>query len=226
VIATKEYTTVVDGKGNKKAIADRVAQIRKQIEQSDSDYDKEKLTERLAKLAGGVAVIKVGAATEVELKEKKHRIEDALAATRAAVEEGILPGGGVALIRAAAALDQADKKAEDDDQKVGIDILRRAIDEPLKQIVDNAGGDGEPVVKKLRAEKDAVTGYDALTGKFVDMFKAGIVDPTKVTRSALQNAASVASYVLTTEAAVAEIPEPEPAGPPAGGGMPGGMMGM
>lgn len=224
VIATKEDTTIVEGKGGKKVVDDRVAQIRKQVEQSDSDYDKEKLQERLAKLAGGVAVIKVGAATEVELKEKKHRIEDALAATRAAVEEGILPGGGSALVRAAELLGDDKIKTEDDDEKLGVGILKAAVHAPLRQIVDNAGQEGQPVAQKLQKEKDAKIGYDALTGKYVDMFKAGIVDPTKVTRSALQNAASVGAYVLTTEAAVADIPEKEdPAA--AGGGMPGGMPG-
>ncbi len=221
VISTKENTTIIGGKGKRAAITERVEQIRAQIEQSDSDYDKEKLAERVAKLAGGVAVIKVGAATEVEMKEKKHRIEDALAATRAAVEEGILPGGGVALFRAAKALDKV--RPADEDQKIGIDILRRAIDEPLKQIVDNAGEEGDAVLAELRKRDDVKVGYDALTGSYVNMFTKGIIDPTKVTRSALQNAASVGSYVLTTEAAVAEIPEKEPAG---GGGMPGGMGGM
>ncbi len=222
VIATKDDTTIVDGKGDKKAIADRVAQLRMQIEKSDSDYDKEKLQERLAKLAGGVAVIKVGAATEVELKEKKHRIEDALAATRAAVEEGILPGGGAALVRAAKALDSVTTST--DDEKIGIEILRQAVLEPLKQIADNAGEEGDAVLAKLAQESDAKVGYDALRGEYVDMYQAGIIDPTKVTRSALQNAASIGGLILTTEAAVAEIPEPEPAAP--AGGMGGGMGGM
>ena len=221
VVSTKETTTIVDGGGDKKAIDDRVTQIKTQIEQSDSDYDKEKLQERLAKLAGGVAVIKVGAATEVEMKERKHRIEDALAATRAAVEEGILPGGGAALYRASKALDSV--QTDDEDEKVGVEILRRAIEEPLKQIAHNAGQtDTASVVAGLSKQTDVKIGYDALTADYVDMYKAGIIDPTKVTRSALQNAASVGSYVLTTEAAVAEVPEPEPAAP-AGGGMPGGM---
>ena len=224
IVSTKDDTTIVGGKGQKKAIEDRVAQIRTEIDRSDSDYDKEKLQERLAKLAGGVAVIKVGAATEVELKEKKHRIEDALAATRAAVEEGILPGGGVALFRAAKALDKV--KSTDDDEKIGVEILRRAVVEPLTQIANNAGQEGSAIAGLLaKKASDPTAGYDALTGQWVDMYKAGIIDPTKVTRSALQNAASVGSYVLTTEAAVAEIPEPEPAAP-AGGGMPGGMGGM
>ncbi len=222
VVATKDNTTIVDGKGDKAAINDRVAQIKKQIEQSDSDYDKEKLQERLAKLAGGVAVIKVGAATEVELKEKKHRIEDALAATRAAVDEGIVAGGGVALFRAAEALDGV--KTGDADEKIGVDILRRAIEEPLKQIVSNAGREGAAVIEELRKGGEKTRGYNAATGKFEDMVKAGIIDPTKVTRSALQNAASIGALVLTTEAAVADVPEPEPPAP--GGGMGGGMPGM
>ena len=221
VVTTKDTTTIVDGKGDKKAIADRVNQIKTEIERSDSDYDKEKLQERLAKLAGGVAVIKVGAATEVELKEKKHRIEDALHATRAAVAEGILPGGGLALYRATTALDGV--KTDNDDEQIGIDILKRAVVEPLTQIVNNAGQEGSAVVKEL-AGKDTGIGYNALTGKYEDLVQAGIVDPTKVTRSALQNAASIGGLVLTTEAAVAEIPEKE--APMPGGGMPGGGMGM
>ncbi|MSU76437.1 chaperonin GroEL, partial [Patescibacteria group bacterium] len=176
VIATKDSTTIVKGGGDKKAITDRVAQIKNEIEKADSDYDKEKLLERLAKLAGGVAVIKVGAATEVELKEKKHRIEDALAATRAAVEEGILPGGGVALFRATSALDGV--KTDNDDEKVGVDILRSAVVEPLTQIVNNAGQEGDAVVAELKKKDDAKTGYDALTGEYVDLYKAGIIDPT------------------------------------------------
>jgi chaperonin GroEL len=224
VIATKERTTVVDGKGDKKLVDERVAQIKKEIESTDSDYDKEKLQERLAKLSGGVAVIKVGAATEVELKEKKHRIEDALAATRAAVQEGILPGGGLALFHAAKALDKV--KTDNDDEKVGVNILAAAVREPLRQIVDNAGEEGDAVIAKLEKESDANKGYNALTGEYVDMYKAGIIDPTKVTRSALQNASSVGSYVLTTEAAVAELPEKEEAGAGGpGGGMPD-MSGM
>ncbi len=222
VVATKETTTIVDGKGDKKAIDGRIAAIKKEVEQSDSDYDKEKLQERLAKLAGGVAVIKVGAATEVEMKEKKHRIEDALAATRAAVEEGILPGGGVALFRAASVLDNV--KTDDDDAAVGVEILRQAVVEPVKQIANNAGQEGDGIVGLLK-KKSGAEGYDALNNAWVDLYKAGIIDPTKVTRSALQNASSVSSLILTTEAAVAEIPEKEePAGAP--GGMPGGMPGM
>ena len=223
VVATKEATTIVDGKGEKKFIDDRIAAIKKEMEQADSDYDKEKLQERLAKLAGGVAVIKVGAATEVELKEKKHRIEDALAATRAAVEEGILPGGGTALFRAAKVLEKV--KTANADEKIGIDILAAAVQEPLKQIVNNAGQEGDVILGELEKKSDTKIGYDALTGKYVDLYQAGIIDPTKVTRSALQNASSVSSLVLTTEAAVAEIPEKEePTGAP--GGMPGGMPGM
>ena len=203
VIATKENTTIVGGKGAKKNIDARVKQIKAQMEQTDSDFDKEKLKERLAKLSGGVAVIKVGAATEVEQKEKQHRIEDAISATRAAVEEGIIPGGGVALIRALDAL--KDVKAEGD-EKVGVDILRRALEEPLRQIAENAGEDGSVIVSEVKKLKDA-HGFNAMTGVYEDMVKAGIVDPTKVTRSALQNAASIAALFLTTEAVVSEIPE-------------------
>ncbi|MCR4323043.1 MAG: chaperonin GroEL [Candidatus Azambacteria bacterium] len=203
VIATKENTTIVGGKGKKQDINARVKQIKAQMEQTDSDFDKEKLKERLAKLSGGVAVIKVGAATEVEQKEKQHRIEDAISATRAAVEEGIIPGGGVALIRALDAL--KDVKAEGD-EKVGVDILRRALEEPIRQIAENAGEDGSVVVSEVKKLKDA-HGFNAMTGVYEDMVKAGIVDPTKVTRSALQNAASIAALFLTTEAVVSEIPE-------------------
>lgn len=203
VIATKENTTIVGGKGAKKNIDARVKQIKAQMEQTDSDFDKDKLKERLAKLSGGVAVIKVGAATEVEQKEKQHRIEDAISATRAAVEEGIIPGGGVALIRAMDAL--KDVKAEGD-ERVGVDILRRALEEPIRQIAENAGEDGSVVVSEVKKLKDA-NGFNAMTGVYEDMVKAGIVDPTKVTRSALQNAASIAALFLTTEAVVSEIPE-------------------
>ncbi|MBI5913378.1 chaperonin GroEL [Candidatus Azambacteria bacterium] len=203
VIATKENTTIVGGKGTKKDIDNRVKQIKAQMSQTDSDFDKEKLKERLAKLSGGVAVIKVGAATEVEQKEKQHRIEDAISATRAAVEEGIIPGGGVALIRALDAL--KDVKAEGD-EKVGVDILRRALEEPIRQIAENAGEDGSVVVSEVKKLKDA-NGFNAMTGVYEDMVKAGIVDPTKVTRSALQNAASIAALFLTTEAVVSDIPE-------------------
>jgi len=200
----KEKTTIVEGKGDKKRIEGRIAQIRKQIEETESDYDREKLQERLAKLAGGVAVVKVGAATETELKEKKHRIEDALAATRAAVEEGIVPGGGVTYLRAQAELDKLEATG---DEKVGIMIVRRALEEPLRTIASNAGLEGSVVVEKVRASDNPNFGFNALTGQYEDMVKAGIVDPAKVCRSALQNAASVASMMLTTEALVAEIPE-------------------
>ncbi|MBC7340557.1 MAG: chaperonin GroEL [Firmicutes bacterium] len=200
----KEKTTIVEGKGDKKRIEGRIAQIRKQIEETESDYDREKLQERLAKLAGGVAVVKVGAATETELKEKKHRIEDALAATRAAVEEGIVAGGGVTYLRAQAELDKLEAAG---DEKVGIMIVRRALEEPLRTIASNAGLEGSVVVEKVRVSDNPNHGFNALTGQYEDMVKAGIVDPAKVCRSALQNAASVASMMLTTEALVAEIPE-------------------
>ena len=218
VTLTKENTTIVNGAGKKEAIKDRVAQIRKQMEASTSDYDKEKLQERLAKLAGGVAVLYVGAATEVEMKEKKDRVDDALAATRAAVAEGIIPGGGVAYIRATAALEQL--KGDNEDETTGIHIVKRAIEEPLRQIVANAGGEGSVVVNKVKEGK-AAFGYNARTDEYEDMFKAGIIDPTKVARVALENAASVASMFLTTECVLAEIKEENPA--PA---MPGGMGGM
>ena len=218
VTLTKENTTIVNGAGKKDAIKDRVAQIRKQIEASTSDYDKEKLQERLAKLAGGVAVLYVGAATEVEMKEKKDRVDDALAATRAAVAEGIIPGGGVAYIRATKALEKL--KGENEDETTGIHIVKRAIEEPLRQIVANAGGEGSVVVNKVKEGKGAY-GYNARTDEYEDMFKAGIIDPTKVARVALENAASVASMFLTTECVLADIKEENPA--PA---MPGGMGGM
>ncbi|MEF9951544.1 MAG: chaperonin GroEL [Clostridium sp.] len=216
---TKENTTVVNGKGDKDSIKNRVAQIKSQIEETTSDFDREKLQERLAKLAGGVAVIKVGAATETELKEKKLRIEDALAATKAAVEEGIVPGGGSAYINAISALDSIEAEG---DIKVGVSIIRRALEEPVRQIAENAGVDGAVIVDKVRASEAGI-GFDAYKGEYVDMVKAGIVDPTKVTRSALQNAASVASTFLTTEAAVTDIPEKKEAPM---GGMPGGMPDM
>ncbi len=202
----KENTTIVDGAGSKEAIEGRIQQLRREIEDATSDYDREKLQERLAKLAGGVAVIKVGAATEVEMKEKKARVEDALHATRAAVEEGIVPGGGVALIRAQATLQ--DLQGKNHDQTVGIQILRRAIEEPLRQIVRNAGEEPSVVVNKVK-EGSGNFGYNAATGEYGDMIEMGILDPTKVTRSALQNAASVAGLLLTTEAMVAEIPKEE-----------------
>lgn len=221
VKVSKENTTIVNGRGDKQAIKDRVAQIRRQIEDTTSDFDREKLQERLAKLAGGVAVVKVGAATETELKEKKLRIEDALAATKAAVEEGIVPGGGTAyvdVINAVGAL-----VIDDVDAQVGINIVKRALEEPLRQIVANAGLEGSVVIEKVKNSEVGV-GFDALREQYVNMIKAGIVDPTKVTRSALQNAASVASTFLTTEAVVADIPEKNPAPMPGGGGM--GMDGM
>jgi chaperonin GroEL len=223
VLITKDYTTVIDGAGEKAAIDGRVAQIRMQIENSDSDYDKEKLQERLAKLAGGVAVIKVGAATETEMKEKKDRIEDALHATRAAVEEGIVAGGGTALLRAQAAVDTV--KVEGD-EKLGASIIRRALEEPARVIAQNAGFEASVVVEKIRNEKTEI-GFDAKNGIYVDMVKAGIVDPAKVTRTALQNAASIAGLMITTETIIADIPEdkkdamPPTPGAPGMGGMPG-----
>ena len=219
----KENTTIVNGRGDKKAIADRVSQIKAQIEETTSDFDKEKLQERLAKLAGGVAVVKVGAATETELKEKKLRIEDALAATKAGVEEGMVPGGGTAYINA---IPEVEKLTSDiPDVKVGIDIIRKALEEPIRQIANNAGVEGSVIIQKVRNSEVGV-GYDALKGEYVNMVEKGIVDPTKVTRSALQNAASVSATFLTTEAAVADIPEKAPAGPAGAPGMGGGMEGM
>ena len=222
---TKENTTIVDGAGKTDEIKSRVEQIRAQIEESTSDYDREKLQERVAKLAGGVAVIKVGAATEVEMKEKKARVEDALHATRAAVEEGIVPGGGVALIRAQDAL--AKVKGANSDQAAGIDIARRAMEEPLRQITSNAGVDASVVVNEVRKAKGN-QGYDAQKDEYVDMVSAGILDPTKVARTALQNAASVAGLMVTTECMVAELPAKETPPPAGGGGMDpmGGMGGM
>ena len=221
VTLNKENTTIVDGAGRKEDIAARVSQIRASIEKATSDYDKEKLQERLAKLAGGVAVLYVGAATEVEMKEKKDRVDDALAATRAAVEEGIVPGGGVAYIRATAALEGL--KGDNDDQTTGIQIVKRAIEEPLRQIVSNAGGEGSVVVNKVREGKDAF-GYNARDDKYEDMLKAGIIDPTKVSRVALENAASIASMFLTTECVLAEKKSEQPAMPPMPAGGMGGMM--
>jgi len=211
VRVAKEKTTIVEGKGSKKDIEARINQIRKELEETDSDYDREKLQERLAKLAGGVAVIKVGAASETELKEKKHRFEDALAATRAAVEEGIVPGGGTTYINIQPALDEI--KVEGD-EKVGVDIVRRALEEPLRQIAFNAGLEGSVVAEKIKSSDKKGWGLDAVTGEFVDLAKYGIVDPLKVTRCALENAASVASMVLTTEALIAEKPEKEKNNPP------------
>ena len=220
VTLNKENTTIVDGAGQKEAIAARVAQIRASIEKATSDYDKEKLQERLAKLSGGVAVLYVGAATEVEMKEKKDRVDDALAATRAAVEEGFVPGGGVAYIRATAALEGM--KGENEDQTTGIQIVKRAIEEPLRQIVANAGGEGSVVVNKVREGKGAF-GYNARDDKYEDLFQAGIIDPTKVSRVALENAASIASMFLTTECVLAEKKSEQPAPAMPAGGM-GGMM--
>jgi chaperonin GroEL len=218
---TKENTTIIDGAGSSEQIEGRVKQIRAQIEESTSDYDREKLQERVAKLAGGVAVIKVGAATEVEMKEKKARVEDALHATRAAVEEGVVPGGGVALVRALAAV--AKLKGDNEDQNVGIAIASRAMTEPLRQIVTNAGEEGSVVLDKVRRGKGNF-GYNAATGVYEDMIEAGILDPTKVVRTALQNAASIAGLMVTTEAMVAELPKEE--APMGGGGDMGGMGGM
>jgi chaperonin GroEL len=222
VTIDKENTTIVEGEGKQNDIQGRVNQIRRQIEETTSDYDREKLQERLAKLAGGVAVINVGAATETEMKEKKARVEDALHATRAAVEEGIVPGGGVAFLRAQKALDNV--KDLETDEKVGIQIVRRAIEEPLRQLADNAGAEGALIVQEVKGRKGN-EGYNVATGEFVDLVKAGIVDPTKVARTALQNAASISGLLLTTEAIVTEVPEKEKTPPMPGGGM-GGMGGM
>jgi chaperonin GroEL len=216
----KDNTTIVNGGGKKADIQARVGQIKAQIESTTSDYDREKLQERLAKLAGGVAVLYVGAPTEVEMKEKKDRVDDALAATRAAVEEGIVPGGGVALIRSIETLDKL--KAENDDELTGIQIVRRAAEEPLRQIIANAGGEGAVIVQKVREGKDDF-GYNARTETFEKLYKAGVIDPTKVTRIAVENAASIASMLLTTECVIADEPEENA---PAMGGMPGGMPGM
>ncbi|WP_193183877.1 chaperonin GroEL [Nisaea sediminum] len=215
---SKDETTVVDGAGKKKDIEARCNQIRAQIEETSSDYDREKLQERLAKLAGGVAVIRVGGATEIEVKERKDRVDDAMHATRAAVEEGIVPGGGTALLYAVKALDKI--KLENEDQKIGVNIVRKAIQVPARQIAENAGEDGSVIVGKMLESKDTDWGFDAQKGKFTNLVKAGIIDPAKVVRSALQNAGSVAGLLITTEAMVAEKPEPKGAG----GGMPGGGM--
>jgi len=222
VVIDKDNTTVVNGKGDKEAIELRVNQIKAQMETTTSDYDREKLQERLAKLAGGVAVLYIGAASEIEMKEKKDRVDDALHATRAAVEEGIVPGGGVALVRAAAALDSVE--TENEDEKTGVQIITRAIEAPIRQIVSNAGGEGAVIVSKIQ-EGNADFGYNAKTDTFEHMLEAGIIDPTKVTRVALENAASVAGMLLTTECVLADHPE-ENQMPPMGGGMPGGMPGM
>ncbi len=223
IVAEKENTTIIDGAGKPSEIKGRIEQIRRQIEEATSDYDKEKLQERVAKLSGGVAVIKVGAATEIEMKEKKARLEDALHATRAAVEEGVVPGGGVAFVRVQKMLDKL--TGANDDQNVGIRILSRSIEEPLRQIVQNAGEDGSVVLAKVRDGKGSY-GYNAATGEYGDMIEMGILDPTKVTRLALQNAASVAGLLLTTEVMVAEAPKEEHDHPPMGGGGMGGMGGM
>src|SRR5438132_8522 len=218
VVLDKDNTTIVEGAGKTKEIEGRIKQIRAQIEETTSDYDREKLQERLAKLAGGVAVIKVGAATETAMKEKKARVEDALNATRAAVEEGIVPGGGVALLRASKAIDRL--KVEGD-EKVGAQIVKRALEEPIRQIVENAGLEGSVVVEKVKAETVATRGFDAETMEFVDMLQAGIIDPAKVERVALENAASIASLLLTTEALITDLPEEKKDAPPA---MPHGDM--
>ena len=222
VSITKDDTTIVDGIGERETIEARIAQIKRQIEETTSDYDKEKLQERLAKLAGGVAVIRVGGSTEVEVKEKKDRVDDALNATRAAVEEGIVPGGGVALLKASLAL--ANLKGDNDDQNAGIAIIRRALQAPIRQIAENAGVEGSIVVGKVLEHKDVSFGFNAQTELYVDMVKDGVIDPAKVVRTALQDAASVASLLITTEAAIVEAPKK--AAPAAGGGMPGGMGGM
>jgi chaperonin GroEL len=223
IVVDKETTTLIDGQGDEEKIKGKIKEIKAAIDKTTSDYDREKLQERLAKLAGGVAVINVGAATESEMKEKKARVEDALHATRAAVEEGIVPGGGVALIRAQKAL-KGLKLAEADEQ-IGVDIIRRAVEEPMRMIVQNAGGEGSIVVEKIRQSKDNNYGYNALTDEYEDLVAAGVIDPTKVTRTALQNAASIASLLLTTEAIIVEKKEPAGAGAQ-GGGNPGGMGGM
>src|SRR5205814_630862 len=230
VTIDKDNTTIVEGAGTKKAIEGRVKQLRAQIEDTTSDYDREKLQERLAKLVGGVAVIKVGAATETEMKEKKARVEDAMHATKAAVEEGIVPGGGVALVRAARALEDAKAiigRGGDPDEKIGVAIVRRALEEPLRQIVQNAGKEGAVVVEKVRNDKNENYGFNAQTEVYEDLVKAGVIDPAKVTRTALQNAASIAGLMLTTEAMISEIPEENQAPMPGGGmGGMGGGMGM
>lgn len=223
VTATKEHTTIVNGKGNEAVVQERVAQLKKMMESTDSDFDREKLQERLAKLAGGVAVIRVGAATETEMKEVKHRIEDAVGATKAAVEEGVVPGGGVALIRAIRALDDIKLEPE---EAIAINILRRALEEPLRQIAQNAGVDGAVIAEEVK-KHDGAYGYNALLGVYEDMVKAGIIDPAKVTRSALQNAASIAGMFLTTEAIITDLPKKDDSAiPSAGMGGMGGGMGM
>ncbi len=222
IVSDKDNTTIIEGSGNEKAIKARIEQIRTQIDQTTSDFDREKLQERLAKLAGGVAVLKVGGATEPELKEKKHRVEDALSTARAAVEEGIVPGGGVALINAISALDNV--QVAHDDEQFGIRILRRALEEPMRILARNAGQEGAVVidaVRRIQAEKkDSNYGYNVMTGEFINLVTEGIIDPVKVTRSAVQNAISIASLILTTDALIADVPEDKPASPmPGGGGM-------
>ncbi len=223
VVITKDDTTIVDGAGDKKNIEARCAQLRSQIAETTSDYDREKLQERLAKLSGGVAILKVGGSSEIEVKERKDRVDDALHATRAAVEEGIVPGGGSTLLYASRVLDKL--KAENDDQKAGINIIRRALQAPLRQIVENAGLDGAVVAGKLLESTETNFGFDAQKLEYVDLIKAGIIDPTKVVRAALQGAASVASLLITTEAIIADAPEDKKSGGAGAAGM-GGMGGM
>jgi chaperonin GroEL len=215
IVVDKDNTTIIEGAGKEASIQGRIKQLRAQIDETTSDYDREKLQERLAKLAGGVAVIKVGAATETEMKEKKARVEDALHATRAAVEEGIVAGGGVVMLRAAKILDGV---KGDGDENIGIQIIRRACEEPVRQIVGNAGYEGAIVIEKIRSNPDPNFGFNAATTEYEDLVKAGVIDPTKVTRSALQNASSIASLMLTTEAMVAEIPEKKSSAPSGPGG--------
>jgi chaperonin GroEL len=224
IVVDKETTTLIDGQGDEEKIKGKIKEIKAAVEKTTSDYDREKLQERLAKLAGGVAVINVGAPTESEMKEKKARVEDALHATRAAVEEGIVPGGGVALIRAQKALKTL--KLSESDEQIGVDIIRRAIEEPMRIIVQNAGGEGSIVVEKIRQSKENNYGYNALSDEYEDLVAAGVIDPTKVTRTALQNAASIAGLLLTTEALIVEKKEPAGAGAQGGGGGQGGMGGM
>ena len=221
VVISKDNTTIVDGDGSEADVRARIVQIEREIENTDSDWDRENLQERLAKLSGGVVVIKVGAATEVELKEKKHRIEDAVSATRAAVEEGVVPGGGVALLRAQTAIDELDDASAD--ERTGRALVRRAIEEPLRQIAFNAGFEGGVVVERVRTA-DLNTGFNAASGDYEDLMSSGIIDPAKVTRSTLQNAASIAGLLLTTEALIAEEKEDEPPMPPGGHGGHGGGM--
>ena len=225
VVSTKDDTTIIEGKGSAKAIKGRIEEIKVEIEKSSSDYDKEKLQERLAKLSGGVAVIRVGAATETELKEKKHRVEDALSAARAAVEEGIVPGGEISLINAGASLEKL--KVEDEDEQVGINIVRKALEAPIRRLAQNAGQDGSVIIDTVRRtskeQKNKNIGYNVITGQYVDMLKAGVIDPVKVVRGALENAASIAAMILTTDALITDAPEKDkaPAMPPGGGGMGG-----